>query len=344
MFDIKENDNRQRRYLYYTHPEDWLKQYFLPMTEYLISGHSWKNHSWEKSGKIFSPKNNSQIKKNVTSYKLGDVINFGNEENYLQYQQQGWSWGEDGFTWTDGPFASLKIPIENPENDLVLVAHLNPYKNQIINISTNQQRIGHWQANAKGDYHILLPKEKINTSPLNITFEFPNAKSPKNTDQANEQRQLGAAFYNLSLLSVSDQYHYGQKIQFGKNGNAQQYKRSGWSSGEVGYDWTSGKEANLGFIVNQPQSNLILKARIKPFLGDKQYQRVNIYVNAKKVGSWQVRRAGEYQITIPKTYIKNNYLGILLKLPNAVSPFALGLYNDPRVLTIAFEKMTIFEK
>lgn len=304
MFDIKETSNRQRRYLYYSRPEDWLKQYFLPMIEYLISGHSWENQSWSQSGQIFSPKNNSHIKKIVTAYKLGSSINFGNEENYLRYQQRGWSWGEDGFTWTDGPIASLKIPLENNNEDLVLVAHLNPYKNQTINIMVNQEQIGQWQANTKGDYHILLPKEKIRTSPLNIVFEFPDAKSSQNFEQANDQRQLGVAFHNLSLHSSSDQYQYGQKIQFGKNGNAQKYKRSGWSSGEIGFAWTNGKESNLGLVVNQPQSNLILKAYIKPFLGGKQQQRVNIYINRIKVGSWQIRTAGEYQITIPQSLYK----------------------------------------
>lgn len=57
MFSVKDSDNRKLRYLMY----NWSSRYelcdFLPvMEEYVVSGFSWFENSWQKTGRQYWPK------------------------------------------------------------------------------------------------------------------------------------------------------------------------------------------------------------------------------------------------------------------------------------------------
>ncbi|MBL7178420.1 MAG: sulfatase-like hydrolase/transferase, partial [Desulfobacteraceae bacterium] len=54
VFDIREGENRNRRFLFYDFEDDWNHKYLPAMQEYLISGFSWLAESW-KAGRQFKP-------------------------------------------------------------------------------------------------------------------------------------------------------------------------------------------------------------------------------------------------------------------------------------------------
>lgn len=64
MLEVKEYDVRERRYLIYNSvPSSADKGYFPPLEEYIVSGFSWFDKSWYKTGRLFSPpsKNKSTL-------------------------------------------------------------------------------------------------------------------------------------------------------------------------------------------------------------------------------------------------------------------------------------------
>ena len=141
-------------------------------------------------------------------------------------------------------------------------------------------------------------------------------------------------------------YNLSEPIIFGIEGNAFPYQQYGWSSPEDGFTWTFGKEAELLMEVKTTQSNLTLTADIHPFLVPEILikQRVNLYINEKKVGAWNVSHSGEYSITYPAKFIKNKSMKIIFELPDAISPERMNVGSDIRPLALAFKRLVISEE
>jgi hypothetical protein len=56
MFEVKESDIRERRFLIYSGEKSFLIQDYLPMMrEYVVSGFSWLDESWRLTGRRFNP-------------------------------------------------------------------------------------------------------------------------------------------------------------------------------------------------------------------------------------------------------------------------------------------------
>jgi len=56
IFSLKDSDSRKRFYLQYTSIDDAQKiMYMEPLKEYIVSGFSWSDESWQASGKTFKP-------------------------------------------------------------------------------------------------------------------------------------------------------------------------------------------------------------------------------------------------------------------------------------------------
>jgi len=348
MLEIKESDSRERRFLFYKwESEYWNKEYLPAMDEYIVNGFSWLNQSWQPTYRRFTSEGIVDIKPPV--YEYGSQIQFGNGGNAEQYQGQGWSGPEGGFTWTDGKNATLVIPVNQPQTDLTLSASLFPFIageaiKQKVYINVNGKRLGEWDVAADGEYKIKIPKEYIKNSLSEVSFEMPGAVSPQELNISNDARSLGVAMRSI-ILSQQQIYEYGSQIQFGNGGNAEQYQGQGWSGPEGGFTWTDGKSASLVIPVNQPQSDLTLSASLSPFIaGEVIKQNVYINVNSKRLGEWDVAVNGEYRIKIPKEYITKSSLDICFELQDAVAPSELNISDDTRILGIAMKSIEVLEK
>jgi hypothetical protein len=54
VFNLKDSDLRERRFLYYQWDyADWSKDYLPTMKEYIVSGHVWESESWQYTGREF---------------------------------------------------------------------------------------------------------------------------------------------------------------------------------------------------------------------------------------------------------------------------------------------------
>lgn len=119
--------------------------------------------------------------------------------------------------------------------------------------------------------------------------------------------------------------------------DADKYLWYGWSGKEDRFRWTDGKEAALVFSLGEVTDTL-LDVKLGPFLpkGKLTEQRVRIIVNGREVSTLVLTEegAGEYKVLLPKSLLRDKNL-LVFRLPDANSPRALGIGDDPRQLGIA---------
>ena len=131
---------------------------------------------------------------------------------------------------------------------------------------------------------------------------------------------------------------YGTKVSFGTGGNSEPFRVSGWSGTEEESTWTEGTSAVLTMRVSPTTDPVVLKMKLAGLTKDPDlpFQPVEVYINDQKVADWHVADTAEFSAAIPQEMTRSGgLLGITLKIPKAVSPKALGLSDDPRVLGVS---------
>ncbi|MDB5619750.1 sulfatase-like hydrolase/transferase [Tardiphaga sp.] len=126
-------------------------------------------------------------------------------------------------------------------------------------------------------------------------------------------------------------YKPDEIMTFGRNGNADDYQSFGWGDPGEGFAWTIGRRADLTVPLAGPTSQpLMLVASLSPFLvpGRLESQTVNVYANDEKLATWMVGAAGQYKAAVPSRIAASDRLDLRFDLPDATSPFALGLSKD----------------
>jgi hypothetical protein len=163
---------------------------------------------------------------------------------------------------------------------------------------------------------------------------------------------MGAALWTLTLISLAGcnrpqtavnqpsgpaEVPYGTRIFFGKGGNSEPYKDSGWSTTEEKFTWSEGTAAELRIPVAATDDIIVLKTRLAALVSSPElpFQPVEVLVNGQKIAAWQVGETAEFAVAIPHDITKlGGVLTLSFKTPKATSPKALGLSADPRVLGI----------
>lgn len=140
---------------------------------------------------------------------LGKDINFGISGNAQVFQRSGWSYPEDGYTWTNGTEAKLELPIhKQPDSTVTLQAVLEPFlgKNlrhsQVLGVSVDGHRAASLDLTSPGakEVSLVLPAHLFTQgSIVDLTFSIPRATSPKHEGLGEDSRQLGVAFHSIRL-------------------------------------------------------------------------------------------------------------------------------------------------
>lgn len=119
----------------------------------------------------------------------------------------------------------------------------------------------------------------------------------------------------------------------------------GWSGREEQehFRWTDGREAALLFSLDEV-TDTVLEMKIGAFLPDGKLseQILEIRLNGRPVETLVLKEgtATEHKLLLPKSVLgKNNFMTLVM--PNANSPQALGLSDDPRQLAIAMYWMQL---
>jgi hypothetical protein len=130
---------------------------------------------------------------------------------------------------------------------------------------------------------------------------------------------------------------YGSKITFGKGGNSEPYKSTGWSPTEEKFTWSEGTSAQLRIPVPASNEPVTLRMRLAALIKPPELpaQPVEVLINDQKIAEWQVGDTSEFVARVPLDLTKKGgVLNVTIKTPKATSPKALGLSADPRVLGI----------
>ena len=369
VFMIGESDIRNRRYLYHESGHDWPRYYLSPMTEYSVSGFSWLNESWSPTHKVFDAGGPGTSPAHAAD--VGTNIDFGIEGEYLKYQGHGWSYPEEGFTWTDGKNASLIIPIGRRVPNIEVKVTFKPFlvsdkvERQRIKVFVNGLGSGEWivTEDVLHEQSLFILNNGLTNGSAKISFELPDAASPVELGIGDDERELGICMYSLELYEADAIpetliYKWGTPIQFGVGGDYSKYQGKGWSLPERNITWTSGKSASLIMPIDETEADIELKARLSPFIvPDKlDMQRVVVFVNGNKVGEWSVKEKEgiwnkvmrkdmfhERTILIPNNLLEDSVMVVTFELPDAASPAKMGLRGDSRILGVAMHSVVLTE-
>jgi hypothetical protein len=135
-------------------------------------------------------------------------------------------------------------------------------------------------------------------------------------------------------------------VDFGASGYAAPYQRGGWCATEPSGTWTDGYEAHLLFApIDAEGRKLKLEISCSPFTTEcHQSQRVEILLNGVSSARWtftQGETSETRTLSLGHQVSFAPVVHVTLKLPDAVSPAALGLSRDSRNLGIFVEWMRL---
>ncbi len=139
-------------------------------------------------------------------------------------------------------------------------------------------------------------------------------------------------------------YELGKLIRFGKGGESETYRRSGWSDPEADFTWTTGQSANLLFGLSEADHPLKLRMKIGGFMHPPKLtaQPVEIFANDRKIAEWEVSDPKEFTAVIPTNLVADRAeLTIEIRTPKAASLQSLGASTDSRVLGVNCFELSI---
>lgn len=151
---------------------------------------------------------------------------------------------------------------------------------------------------------------------------------------------IGAAWLPLGIevnrdhVAMLRPYVWGQKLDFGMNGDAVRHKYTGWSISDATSTWTEASMALLRFDLSASKIDRTFRMRAAGFCtANIHHQRVNIFLDEYQVGTWEVSQTAEHSVILPsKRLTSADRHRIRLVLPDASSPQAEGLSTDSRLL------------
>ena len=316
--------------------------------KYIIQGSVYDAKSWKEKIKKTS------FKKNYNTYKWDEQIIFGLMGNAKEYKQIGWSFPDDGFTWSEGNMAEIVVPVEKTHAAILLKTKISAFlgygklKMQDVGIFVNDQQIDKWMINKEGFHEkkMIIPVSLLeSTRSLRIKFELPNATSPYQLGIGLDKRKLAIAIKSITMEELMV-YNWGSIVYFDKSGIAQKYQHTGWSNPEDGFTWTDGKIAQIKLPINDmPKSTMVLTAILRPFLGRKrQNQIISIMVNGKQAGQWKISSDDftQLKLVLPKDlFTEKEFVRLTFNIPYASSPKDEGINDDNRILGAAFRSLNI---
>lgn len=180
------------------------------------------------------------------------------------------------------------------------------------------------------------------------------------TQQASRiSSQIGIYHFSLGKLKpftensqpelITD-YHIGEFIDFSRQGNSNLYTTQGWSEPEDWGRWSINNKAGVQLhLTDRTNKALELELLMSAFVSTKHpCQKVSILANDKELASQLLclNNGGEtpsiYKFKLPKNLISpDNKINISLITPNSISPKALSVSADDRVLGVGIRSFKL---
>ena len=136
-------------------------------------------------------------------------------------------------------------------------------------------------------------------------------------------------------------------VDFGRSGNSDNYRRSGWSEPEPRHTWTIGPESTLEFPRPPVPGDYTLVIELGPFVWKDRLptQHLTILANGSDVGGYAVQAATAIECTLPWRLIEGReWVSLTFRHPDAARPVDINGVPDHRELALAFETLSLFRQ
>jgi hypothetical protein len=138
----------------------------------------------------------------------------------------------------------------------------------------------------------------------------------------------------------------GRPVTFGTAGNYKEWAETGWSQDQDQPEitWMDGLTAGLEFMMPVPSVDLLMSARLMPFVAGGLKQYLQIYLNGLFVDLWApaANEFREYSTLIKKSYFAKETLNtVTFVAPHATSPEEAKISPDRRRLSFAFMQLSL---
>ncbi|TMJ01372.1 MAG: hypothetical protein E6G97_15925 [Alphaproteobacteria bacterium] len=146
-------------------------------------------------------------------YRMGEKIAFRGSGQSDDYKLAGWSDPEPWGTWTDGPAASLEIPIGfDPQGAVRMTCVASGFvppsrAQQVAHVVVNGEVVGHWTfkpGEASQPRHAIIPADVVaRQTPLRIDFLIGDPTAPLDLGLSEDSRRLGIGIVDLTLTPLT---------------------------------------------------------------------------------------------------------------------------------------------
>ena len=326
VFEIGEEEQRERRFLFYSWDGDWDSDYLPEEYEYLVYGNVMDETARRQSGRIYTK---DGIIENDTSYTLGTEVYYTTETaNDMNYMYYGMSYAEENFRWTVGTETSWIFPLADYDGrDLVFELWISAIRGerQRVSLIVNGMELEEVEVTEPGVLRFLIPSELIDTDEVSILLECPDASGTES-----DKRVRGLAVKYVKLDYAEELYELGTEINYTEAfASEQNYVVSGLSQTERDFTWTSGNTTEWAFYV-QDYKGGDLRFDLDLALVKNGKQHVKAYVNGEFLEEATVTNGKDLHLTIPEALLEDGSLTIRLEYPDAASS-----KSDARVLALA---------
>lgn len=139
------------------------------------------------------------------SLAIGGVVDFGRNGDSQRYLGQGWSVQEEATRWTDGPSASLVLPLAGAPGPRKLSFETRTFQCVPVAVQVNGQVRERWtfaDCDAYTERTVPLTEEDVASGKVTVTFDIPDAKSPYEVNPAiPDRRKLGLSVRRMTVAS-----------------------------------------------------------------------------------------------------------------------------------------------
>jgi hypothetical protein len=132
----------------------------------------------------------------------GQVIDFTERGNAHLYQLEGWSFPEEGYSWTNGQRSELEFELPTTQKSARLTIDAAPYLGagvdcQEVEVLLGNELVARWQVANSGNYTCEVPARLIQRE-VRLTLVHSHPHAPASAGESSDIRQLALAVRSVT--------------------------------------------------------------------------------------------------------------------------------------------------
>ncbi|HEY4040649.1 MAG TPA: hypothetical protein VGM32_02265 [Rhodopila sp.] len=132
---------------------------------------------------------------------------------------------------------------------------------------------------------------------------------------------------------------------FGANQGGEHFRLEGWARAEESFTWTAAHQCSVQLPRLRGEGRFVVRLIASPFVVKERLplQQVELLINGVRIGSCEVKDVSVIEAEVPAAQRDDEMpVTVVLRLPTATRPNAIGASADDRLLALAVRSMTVF--